>query len=99
MSETAVRQFDDRIDVETEISSIGSLTLIGRSFKLLLEVKKLFALRFLLKFGMLIPVLFMPWIGKIMTDNVLLQQPFGQRRFVIRPLSLTLLAWNRCRSC
>jgi len=78
MTETAVGQFDDRIDVDTEISSAEALTLIGRSFKLLAEVKNLFAARFFLRFGALVPMLFMPWIGKILIDNVLLQQPFGQ---------------------
>ena len=78
MTETAVGQFDDRIDVDTAISSAEALTLVGRSFKLLAEVKNLFAARFFLRFGALVPMLFMPWIGKILIDNVLLQQSFGQ---------------------
>jgi ABC-type multidrug transport system fused ATPase/permease subunit len=78
MTETAVGQFDDRIDVDTAISSAEALTLVARSFTLLAEVKNLFAARFFLRFGALVPMLFMPWIGKILIDNVLLQQPFGQ---------------------
>ena len=69
--------FDDRIDIETEITSSEAAIILGRTFKELGVVKQLFAAKFLLSLGMLIPGLFMPWIGKIVIDNVLLQQPFG----------------------
>ena len=74
---SASLQFDDRVDIETEITSGEAAFILGRTFKELGAVKKLFAAKFLLSLGMLIPGLFMPWIGKIVIDNVLLQQPFG----------------------
>ena len=74
---SASQQFDDRVDVETEISSGEAAVVLGRTFKELRAVKALFAAKFVLSLGMLVSSLFVPWMGKIVIDNVLLGKPFG----------------------
>ncbi len=86
-------RFDDRIDTDTEISSAQVLSIIGRSFKLLSNVKMLFTAKFVLSFGMIIPLLLMPWIGKILVDNVLLQKPFGETEVRYPPFMDPVITW------
>lgn len=74
---SASQQFDDRVDVETEISSAEAAIVLGRTFMELGAVKALFAAKFVLSLGMLISGLIVPWMGKIVIDNVLLGKPFG----------------------
>ena len=69
---------DDRIDVDTEISSAEALGLLWRCLGLLGRAKALFAAKFALQTGTLFFQLFMPWIGKIVIDNVILQKPIGE---------------------
>ena len=68
---------DDRIDVDTEISSAQALRLLWRCLGLLGSVKALFAAKFALQTGTLFFQLFTPWIAKIVIDNVILQKPIG----------------------
>ena len=68
---------DDRIDVDTEISSAQALKLLWRCLGLLGGVKALFAAKFALQTGTLFFQLFLPWIAKIVIDNVILQEPIG----------------------
>lgn len=74
---SASQQFDDRVDVATEISSAEAAIVLGRTFRELGAVKALFAAKFVLSLGMLISGLIIPWMGKIVIDNVLLGKPFG----------------------
>jgi ABC-type multidrug transport system fused ATPase/permease subunit len=69
--------FDDRVDTETEISSADSLKLLGRSLKLLKDVKLLFAGKFAFAAVSMLPALLIPWVAKIIIDQVLLEKPFG----------------------
>ena len=71
-------QFDDRTDLNTNISSAEAMVLLARSFALLKDVKKLFCLKFFLAFIALFPALLVPWFGKIVVDQVLLQRPYGE---------------------
>ena len=70
-------RYDDRIDLDTRVSSRAAAVLMGRSLKLLAGARGLFAAKFLFSFGFMGPSLLLPWLGKIVTDNVLLQRPFG----------------------
>ena len=70
-------RYDDRIDLDTQVSSREAAVLMGRSLKLLAQARGLFAAKFLFSFGFMGSALLLPWIGKIITDNVLLQRPFG----------------------
>ncbi|MDP7144235.1 MAG: ABC transporter ATP-binding protein [Pseudomonadales bacterium] len=65
-------QFDDRVDIHTDITNREVLTIIGRSLKLLADVRNLFAAKFMLAMLALIPGLIAPWIGKIVIDQVIL---------------------------
>ncbi len=78
-------RFDDRLDVDTDISSVGVIVLLGRSLTLLGQAKGLFAAKFLLRLGLVWPALLLPWVGKIITDNVLLQRPFGETEIPYPP--------------
>ena len=70
----AGERFDDRIDTGPEISNAEALVLVWRGLKLLKYVKGLFAIKLTFNLTMLIPGLFLVWFGKVVTDNVLLQQ-------------------------
>ena len=69
---------DDRIDVETEISSRESFVLLVRCLKLLYAVRWLFTAKFLLRLCAFLPGLLLPWLAKIVIDNVLLQKSFSE---------------------
>ncbi len=84
---------DDRIDVETEISSAEAARLLWRCLKLLVEVKVLFAAKFALQTGTLFFQLFMPWIAKIVIDNVLLQEPIGETDVPYPPFMQPIIAF------
>lgn len=70
-------RFDDRIDLDTAVSSRQAAVLMGRSLALLTQARGLFAAKFLFGFGFMVPAAMLPWLGKILTDNVLLERPFG----------------------
>ena len=82
---SASQQFDDRVDIETQISSGEAAIVLGRTFKEIGAVKALFAAKFVLSLGMLISSLIVPWMGKIVIDNVLLQKPFGTTEVLYPP--------------
>jgi ABC-type multidrug transport system fused ATPase/permease subunit len=84
--------YDDRIDTDVEISSAESVTLMLRSFRLLEDVKHLFAAKFLMSLLSIFPVLLVPWIGKIIIDQVILQRPFGETNIAFPPFMEPLIA-------
>ncbi|RZO76193.1 MAG: hypothetical protein EVA68_05060, partial [OM182 bacterium] len=86
------QKFDDRVDINAEISSLEALVLMGRSFRLLRDVKMLFAVKFLLGTIAIFPILLVPWLGKIIIDQVLLQKPFGETEVAFPPFMDPLLA-------
>lgn len=71
-------RYDDRIDTDTDISTIEAFGIFARSLKLLASVKGLFAAKALLSTSLVLPGLIMPWLTKIVIDNVVMQKPFGQ---------------------
>ena len=86
------QRFDDRVDINTEISSLEALVLMGRCFRLLRDVKVLFAVKFLMGTIAIFPILLVPWLGKIIIDQVLLQKPFGETEVTFPPFMDPLLA-------
>ena len=68
--------YDDRVDVDPNISSLAALALLGRSLRLLSEVKILFSAKALLALTAIFPPLALPWLSKIAVDQVILQQSF-----------------------
>ena len=79
MSETTAAPaaaFDDRVDVNPTVSNWDAARLVWRCLRYLATVKGLFAAKVGLSFVALIPGLIAPWTGKILIDQVILQQPF-----------------------
>ena len=70
-------QFDDRIDTQPDVTTVEALGVIGRSVRLIGEAPGLFTAKMLLAFVAILPGLLLPWMGKILIDNAMLQQPFG----------------------
>ena len=70
------QRFDDRVDINTEISSLEALVLMGRCFRLLRDVKVLFAVKFLLGTIAIFPILLVPWLGKIIIDQIKKKKPY-----------------------
>ena len=69
---------DDRIDVETEITSAEAFVLLLRCLQLLSAVRWLFTAKFVFRFIFLASSLLFPWLSKIVIDNVLLQKSFDE---------------------
>ena len=69
---------DDRLDLDTEISSLEALCLLWRCLKLIAVVPSLFLAKIFLRFISFFAFLLMPWLAKIVIDNVLLRQPFDE---------------------
>ena len=84
-------QFDDRVDTQPDIRTTEALRLIGRCTKLLAEAKWLFSLKFLLQLGLVFPALLLPWMAKILIDNVILQRPFGETSVAYPPFMNPIL--------
>jgi ABC-type multidrug transport system fused ATPase/permease subunit len=85
-------QFDDRIDTETDINTGQALAVIGRSIKLITQARGLFCVKFLLQLGLVFPALLLPWMAKILTDNVVLQRPFNDTEVIYPPFMDPILA-------
>ena len=84
-------RFDDRIDTQPDIRTAAALGIIGRSVQLLAEVKWLFMLKALLQLLMIFPGLLLPWMAKIVVDNVMLREPFGQTDVLYPPFMYPIL--------
>jgi subfamily B ATP-binding cassette protein MsbA len=69
--------YDDRVDVDPNISSLAAISLFGRSLALLSEVKSLFSAKAVLALTAVFPPLALPWLTKIAVDQVILEQPFA----------------------
>ena len=85
-------EFDDRIDTQSDITNLDAFRLLGRCVMLITEVRGLFAAKFLLQLGLVFPVLLLPWMAKIVVDNVILAQPFGTTEVLYPPFMHPILA-------
>ena len=70
-------QFDDRIDTQPDVTTVEALGVIGRSIRLIREAPGLFTAKILMAFVAILPGLLLPWMGKILIDNAMLQRPVG----------------------
>ena len=91
----ALSRFDDRVDVDTDLNSIEVLSLVGRSLQLIGTAKGLFVVKTLFALAALIPGLVLPWLAKIVVDQVLLQSAFGQTDVRFPPYFVPLVDWLR----
>jgi len=69
-------RFDDRIDTQSDVTTVEALGVIGRSIRLIAGAKELFAAKVLLGFVSLFPGLLLPWLAKILVENAILGEPF-----------------------
>ena len=74
-AKSSAERYDDRIDVDTDLTLADTFVLIGRSIGLLVKVKRIFAYKFIFATVDLLPALILPWLLKIAIDQVILQQP------------------------
>ena len=63
--------YDDRIGVDTDLTLTDTFVPIGRSIGLLAKVKRLFAYKFIFAAAALLPALILPWLLKIVVDQVI----------------------------
>ena len=75
-------RFDDRVDLNPYVTNREAFRIIGRSFRYLSAVKGLFLVKLGLALVASLPGLFAPWIGKILIDQVIIEQA-AQARGVI----------------
>ena len=77
MSDATVsdKRFDDRVDLDTDLSGFETLRIVGRSLQFIGRVKVFFGIKILFAVVSVLPPLLVPWILKIIVDQVILQQP------------------------
>ena len=84
-------RFDDRVDTQPDITGREAARVVGRSIALLAQAPGLFAAKFTLRLGLVLPALMLPWMAKIVIDNVVLQQPFDATEVVFPPFMNPIL--------
>ncbi len=68
-------RFDDRIDLNTELTNIQVLAILRRTLAFIWPVRRLFIIKFFLMCGSVIPILVTPWPFKIIIDHVIWGRP------------------------
>lgn len=71
-------RFDDRIDLDTELTSKQVLSILWRTLAFIWPVRRVFTIKFFLMCGSVIPILVSPWPVKIIIDHVLLMKPIDE---------------------
>jgi len=88
-------RFDDRVDLSPYVTNREALRIIGRSLRYLAAVRELFAAKLGLALVALLPGLFTPWIGKILIDQVIMQEPFNDAKVPFPPYFRPFVDWVR----
>ena len=70
--------YDDRLDVETNLSARDVLGILARSLAYIKPAWRLFALKFLLMMVSFAPIVVAPLALKVLTDHVLLENPLAE---------------------
>ena len=73
---TDATHYDDRVDTDTVLTLSETLVLVSRSLGLISKVKSLFAYKVVFATVAILPAVIVPWLLKIVVDQVILQQPF-----------------------
>ena len=69
--------FEEALDKEPHITTGQALCYVGKSLALLAQVKGLFTTKVVIQLLLFFPTFLLPWMAKIVTDNVLLGKEFG----------------------
>lgn len=88
-------RFDDRVDLNPYVTNREAFRIIGRSLSYLAAVKGLFSVKLGLALVALLPGLFAPWIGKILIDQVIMQEPFNDAEVPFPPYFRPFVDWVR----
>ena len=83
--------FDDRIDTQSDLNTWEALRIIGRSLHQITSEKRLFSAKVVLELGLIVPGLYLPWLGKIVVDNVVQQRPFNTTEIEFPPFMQPIL--------
>ncbi len=89
----SLQRFDDRIDIEPEITAREVVALLWRVLKVIASAKLLFVAKFVFMAGLILPGLMMPWLAKLVIDNVVLEQPLGASDVPYPPFMTPLLTF------
>lgn len=89
MSEST--RYDDRIDVDTDLTLTETFNIIGRCLGFLRGVRTLFMLKFGFSMVSVLPPLAVPWIIKIIVDQVILQQPLNTSEIPFPPFMMPFI--------
>ena len=81
-------RYDDRIDTQSKLSAAETFQLIGRALSLLKNVRTLFFTKLGFAVVSVIPPLIVPWILKIVVDQVVLQKPFDTETVPFPPFMM-----------
>ena len=84
-------RFDDRVDTDTAIGSWDVFSLLRRALQVLTTEKRLLSAKIGLGILTLIPGAYLPWLAKIVIDQVLLQRPFGETDVLFPPHVMPLV--------
>ncbi|MGI9262839.1 MAG: ABC transporter ATP-binding protein [Woeseiaceae bacterium] len=84
-------RFDDRVDTHTELTARQTFRLLGRALKLLGKVRSLFIVKCAFALVSVLPPLLVPWILKIIVDQVILQQPFNTEAAPFPPIIMPFI--------
>ncbi|XOV85455.1 MAG: ABC transporter ATP-binding protein [bacterium] len=87
----ATQTFDDRVDTDTDLTNRETLNILLRAIALIRYAPRLFTAKCLLNLSFIIPGLLLPWLVKIVTDNVLLDRPFGNTEVEFPPFMLPVV--------
>ena len=77
--------YDDRLDVDTNLSGRDVLGVLGRSLAYIKPAWRLFALKFVLMTVSFVPIVVAPLALKILSDHVLLQNPLAEATIAFPP--------------
>ena len=86
------RRFDDRVDTRPDLTTAEALAVMGRSLRLVAQARTLFACKFFLQLGLMLPGLLLPWLAKIVVDNALQGLPFGTTEVAYPPFMAPILS-------
>ena len=84
-------QFDDQLDLHHEMTHWESIRMILRGAAYVKAVWGLFIAKWMMGVVMIVPGLFLPWFGKIITDHIILGVPLVAEEAAFPPHMVWLL--------
>ena len=73
---TKIREFDDHLDLDSEMTNGEAMRVMVRGLRLVRYAKALFFSKWAMSFAFAVTALYVPWFFKVITDHVILDYPF-----------------------